>query len=205
MDKPAALIELERVLHDDYRVLTQSALIMPPPHWPSQTARDKQVMTDRSDPTPVPDGIQAALDQCITECGFKIIYGTPVDGDGDDCLGETDFRERTVTLRWDLTPAARARVTCHELTHILIAGTYGPESMLNVFAGIHEWLAEGTAALVTRRLAITDSQFSTMYLAGLLHRVPPSEREEALDNHHDECVSFACLLLGLTKLARRLP
>jgi hypothetical protein len=105
-----------------------------------------------------PARLTDALRHRITWAGFLV-----EDGDVAPANGRTDFRARTVTIRPDLEPAARAKTLAHETAHVLL---HDPDTLpVPIGRDRKEVEAESVAYLVCAHVGLDAARYSVPYLA----------------------------------------
>jgi hypothetical protein len=109
-----------------------------------------------------PQGLWDGLASLVREYGYTLrIVGSDRDLGGAN--GMTDYLTRSVAIRGDIDPAARAKTLAHELAHVML---HGPDNADAVFhRGIGEVEAESVALMIGAAHGLDTSGYTIPYVA----------------------------------------
>jgi len=109
-----------------------------------------------------PEGLWEGLATLVHEHGYTLrIVGSDRDLGGAN--GMTDYTARSVAVRGDMDPAARAKTLAHELAHVMLHGPDNPDAALH--RGIGEVEAESVALMVGAAHGLDTSTYTIPYVS----------------------------------------
>jgi hypothetical protein len=109
-----------------------------------------------------PEGLWDGLASLVRGHGYTLrIVGSDRDLGGAN--GMTDYLTRSVAVRGDMEPAARAKTLAHELAHVMLHGPDNPDAILH--RGIGEVEAESVALMIGAAHGLDTSGYTIPYVA----------------------------------------
>jgi hypothetical protein len=134
-------------------------------------------------PTPMllngeaPDGLWSGLRALIQESGFSVVL-VPDAASVTGANGQTDFADRTVSIRADMDAAARVKTLGHELAHIAM---HDPDASTLSHRGISEVEAESVALMIGAAHGMDTSDYTIPYVSAWAGSVPGGRPAEVVE------------------------
>lgn len=125
-------------------------------------------------PTPMllngeaPDGLWSGLRALLQESGFTVML-VPDAASVTGANGQTDFADRTVSIRADMDAAARVKTLGHELAHVRM---HDPDAGTLTHRGIGEVEAESVALMIGAAHGMDTSDYTIPYVSAWASSVP---------------------------------
>jgi hypothetical protein len=125
-------------------------------------------------PTPMllngeaPDGLWSGLCALIQESGFTVVL-VPGAASVTGANGQTDFADRTVSIRADMGAAAQVKTLGHELAHVRM---HDPDAGTLTHRGIGEVEAESVALMIGAAHGMDTSDYTIPYVSAWASSVP---------------------------------
>lgn len=109
-----------------------------------------------------PEGLWEGLATLVRGHGYTLsIVGSDRDLSGAN--GMTDYLTRSVAVRGDMDPAARAKTLAHELAHVMLHGPDNADALLH--RGIGEVEAESVALMIGAAHGLDTSSYTIPYVS----------------------------------------
>ncbi len=118
-----------------------------------------------------PDGLWAALARQVSAAGFHLDRSPNAASIGG-ANGVTDFRQRSVLVRQDVSDAQAVKTLAHELGHVLLHDPTVDESWSMPCREVKEVEAESVAFLVSAYAGLDTSDYTFAYVAGWARSQP---------------------------------
>ncbi|WP_146073457.1 ArdC family protein [Cryobacterium sp. N22] len=115
-----------------------------------------------------PDGLWSGLRALIQESGFTVVL-VPDAVSVSGANGQTDFADRTVSIRADMDAAARVKTLGHELAHVRM---HDPDAGTLSHRGIGEVEAESVALMIGAAHGMDTSDYTIPYVSAWASSVP---------------------------------
>jgi hypothetical protein len=149
-------------------------------------------------PTPLllsgeaPEGLWNGLRALIQESGFTVVL-VPDAASVTGANGQTNFADRTVSIRADMDAAARVKTLGHELAHIRM---HDPDAGTLSHRGIGEVEAESVALMIGAAHGMDTSDYTMPYVSAWASSVPDRTPVEVAQETGERVRQAAVAILG---------